>query len=341
MSDVYKLVSVPNVALAINEVFTGYENLLDPKFVTLRERYGLDQVVAGIEGEFDRILALRHWIKKTIKIEDANPTVVRFQHAFDILDAALDGGAFHCAHFSIVQMAILNAFGYVCRRLGAGDGRLERGKYHGVNEVWVNELAKWVLIDAKYDLHFEKDGVPLSALEMRNEIIADEAAQVKRVYGPQREHLVKDFPEATETYRWVNWEMNTNSFSTFPNAGSSAAVLYDDDYAKEHVWYRDGKPNWAYEQEFFVRVAHQSWIEWTPNVIKAHPRIEGTQLTVRLQSCTPNFKSYQRSVNGGSWEDCEIINELALVGDTVRIEYRSQNLVGVFGPVHTVQVERL
>ena len=341
MTNTYKIKSTANIGLAINEVFPAYENLLDPRFEELRQRYGLEQVVSGIEGEFDRILALRHWIKQSIKIEDANPTSVRFQYAFDILDSALDGGAFHCAHFSIVQMAVLNAFGYVCRRLGAGDGRLERGKYHGVNEVWVNEFAKWVLIDAKYDLHFEKDGLPLSALEMRNEVIADEAAQVQRVYGPTREALVKDFPEATETYRWVNWELSTNAFSNFPNAGPSAAVLFDDAFAKEHTWYRDGKPNWAYEQEFFVRVAHRSWIEWTPNVIASHCRFDDDKLIVRLQSCTPNFKTYQMSfADSESWEDCDIINHIPLDKPSMRLNFRTVNIAGVTGPEHVVEIER-
>ena len=81
------------------------------------------------------------------------------EDAFAILDAAFKGGKFHCTHFSIVQHAVLNSFGYVTRRLGCGPGLKDDGGHHGVNEVWVNKFSKWVLIDAKYDAHFEKNGV--------------------------------------------------------------------------------------------------------------------------------------------------------------------------------------
>lgn len=327
-----------NPELRVNELFPAFENLDDPAFQRLRERYDLDAVVSGIADEFDRILALRHWIHESIRIEDDNPTRVVHQYAFDILDAALDGGGFHCAHFSIVQSAILNAYGYICRRLGAGDGRRERGRYHGVNEVWVNELTKWVLIDAKYDLHFEKDGLPLSALEMRDEVLKNEAADVQRSYGPQREYRQKDFPEATETYRWVNWELDTNRFSAFPCHGSSSAVLLDDDYSLNHTWYRDGKPNWAYAKNFFIHTPHRGWIEWTPNVISSKCRIEEHVACIRLHSCTPNFATYQMSVDKGSWTDCADILELDIPERGMSLSFRAVNKAGVCGPQHRLQI---
>lgn len=61
-----------------------------------------------------------------------------------------------------MQNAVLNAMGYVTRCLFAGAGEKEGplSGAHGMNEVWVNALRKWVLVDAEHDSHFEKDGVP-------------------------------------------------------------------------------------------------------------------------------------------------------------------------------------
>lgn len=330
--------SVENPILRINEVFPGTEDLRHPDFGALRERYDLDAVVSGIDGEFDRILALRHWIKQSIRIEDDHPTEVPRQHAVDILDAARAGGGFHCAHFSIVQHAILNAYGYVARRLGAGDGLPERGRHHGVNEVWVNELCKWVLIDAKYDLHFEKDGTPLSALEMRDEILRDGGASVVRTYGPKREALVKDFPERMDTYRWIAFEVNTNRHSNPEALGSSAIILYDDDYSRENIWYRDGKPHWAYDAKFFIRIPHRTWIEWTPNVIRSRVAIEGASAKVRLGSCTPNFSTYRLQVGDGPWEDCAPSPTIPIPAAGVDLCFRSRNLAGVEGPDHRIRI---
>lgn len=334
----FKMMDIENPIFRVNELFPAYEDLSHPSIAHLKERYQLDAVVAGIGGEFDRMLALRKWINDNITINDPSPTEVDHQYAIDILDAALDGGGFHCAHFSIVQSAILNAYGYVCRRLGAGDGRLERGKYHGVNEVWVNEFAKWVLIDAKYDLHFEKDGMPLSALEMRDEIIKNEGADVQRTYGPQREARQKDFPEAMETYRWVNWELDTNRFTAFPSHGSSASVLLDDEYSLNNTWYRDGNENWAYKANYFVHTTHRSWIEWTPNVIKSTCRIENGQVRIRLASCTPNFKTYQFRSVPGTWADCADILDLPIPNEGLDLHFRVVNLAEVHGPEHTVTI---
>jgi hypothetical protein len=176
---------VENPRYCGNELFRAFESYYSPRVRQLRYRYNLDAVVADETDEWRRILLLRHWIKSSIAIDNHHPTETRGD-TFAILDAALKGGKFHCTLFSIVQHAVLNSFDYVTRRLGCGPGLKDDGGHHEVNEVWVNKLAKWVLIDAKYDVHFEKDGVPLSALEIRDEVWRDGAQSVVRVVAPDR-----------------------------------------------------------------------------------------------------------------------------------------------------------
>ena len=67
---------------------------------------------------------------------------------------------FHCSHSMRVQHAVMTAMGYAVRDLGVDSDHLVFGKsnHHGVKEVWSNEYAKWVLLDAKYDIHFERAG---------------------------------------------------------------------------------------------------------------------------------------------------------------------------------------
>ena len=146
----FVVVPVENPRYCGNELFRAFENYYSPRIRELHSRYRLADVVAGESDEWKRILLLRHWIKSNIVIENINPTQTRGD-TFAILDAALIGGKFHCTHFSIVQHAVLNSFGYVTRRLGCGPGLKDDGGHHGVNEVWVNKFSKWVLIDAKYD----------------------------------------------------------------------------------------------------------------------------------------------------------------------------------------------
>lgn len=330
--------------LRVNELFTGYENLRDPVFADLRQRYDLDAVVAGVDGEFARILALRHWIKTRIRIEDDNPTRIEHETAREILDAAQAGGGFHCAHFRIVQQAVLNAFGYVTRSLGIGDGLQEQGKHHGVNEVWVNELCKWVAVDAKYDMHFEKEGIPLSALEIRDELLRNGAADVRRVFGPRRElnspTVTKPADQSVSFYRWLSWELNTGMTSDFPNQVSSALVTIDDEYSRAHVWYRDGNPHWAYEAKFFIPIARRSWIEWTPNVVRCDARQQADQAVITLATCTPNFARFLMRNGTGDWQACGDRVVMTVPAGGLELSICSENLAAVRGPMAVIRIPK-
>ena len=216
----FKVVQSENPVYNPNQLFRGFENYYSPRIKQLKQRYNLEKVVEGETDEWKRILLLRHWIRANIEIENANPAETRGD-PFGILDSALAGGRFHCTHYSRVLHAVLNSFGYVTRRLGCGPGLIDDGGHHGVNEVWVNKLSKWVIVDAKYDSHFEKDGVPLSALEIRDLIWQGEKELIVRIKGPDGD-LMQPNPDTgawetrPDTYRWCSWETDTNRFTAFP-----------------------------------------------------------------------------------------------------------------------------
>jgi hypothetical protein len=166
----YTIVEVENPAFHENTAFNRSEDLRSPKFERLKTKYQLDTLFKGEEDEFQRILLIRNWIKSVIKIDDFGDPYPGDGEVEGILDAALQGTGFHCGHYMKVQNGAMNAYGYITRTLGAGPGE-EGGRdgHHGVNEVWLNSYQKWFLSDAKYNHHFEKNGIPLSALEIRDE----------------------------------------------------------------------------------------------------------------------------------------------------------------------------
>ena len=339
----FVVVPVENPRYRGNEIFRAFENYYSPRIRELRVRYGLDAVMAGETDEWKRILLLRHWIKSNISIDNDNPTQTRGD-TFAILDAALKGGKFHCTHFSIVQHAVLNSFGYVTRRLGCGPGLKDDGGHHGVNEVWVNKFSKWVLIDAKYDAHFEQDGVALSALEIRDEVWRDGAQSVICVVGPDHRPMKPDSEAGKsetrpDTYRWCSWETDTNRFTTFPAKPTSTLIVLDDEIFRNNIWYRDGKPHWAYNTPYLINTARRDWIEWTPNVITSKVTIRDDKTRVFLSSCTPNFRSFQIRGDDGTWKDCREEVELSLDNRArKRFAFRTINLFGVTGPEHYVEI---
>jgi hypothetical protein len=335
-----------NPAFRANELFVSFEDMRSRRFPELRRRFGIDRAVRGGKDEFRRILLLRHWIKGQMRIHDYNPNACRGD-AFVILAEARRGEGFDCEHFMKVQEAVMNAYGYVARCLGTGYGGSgpHEGGHHGVNEVWSNQYGKWFLSDAKYDWHFEKKGIPLSALEIRDEILKNKAKDVVRVVGPER-RKARDGKNwgSVKIYRWISWELQGNRVSIEPLFHSSALVLYDDAYSRRNTWYRGGRdtggrPHWAYASDYFIRVPHRGWIEWTPNVVDVHLHRDGDRAKGFILSCTPGFKEYRmRELPRGRWKRVNARFDLRLGGGKRRIEFCSVNVAGVCGPPFAVTV---
>ncbi|HEX5553429.1 MAG TPA: transglutaminase domain-containing protein, partial [Chitinophagaceae bacterium] len=313
-----------------------------------------DTIFHGEKDELKRILLLRDWIRKVISINDFADHYPGHGSAEGILDAALKGYGFHCGHFMIVQNAVMNAYGYVTRCLGAGPG-VKGGPdgHHGINEIWLNKYHKWFLSDAKYNHHFEKNGIPLSALEVRDEYLKNKAADIVMVKGADRTPIAFDSvadkngvmqkvtkERFAQTFTWIEWEQLNNRFTSWPDF-NTPLNMYQDDYFKNHTWIWDGKPHWAYNTPYMRLVSDRKAIEWTPNTIDSKVVIEGNRARIELDSNTPNFKTYQmKEIPNGNWIDVPKVVEVDLKEDNNEIVFRTVNLGGVTGPEHKVIIRR-
>jgi hypothetical protein len=331
----YHLVAVDNPVFYPDTVFHGTEDLRSPKFAALKKTYQLDTIFHGEQNEFKRILLLRHWIRQHIPIDNIGP-YPGDGSAESIINEGMKGHGFHCGHYMRVQNAIMNAYGYVTRCLGAGAGVKGSDFHHGINEIWLDSLHKWFLSDAKHDVHFEKNGIPLSALEIRDEYLKNGGKDARPVEGPERkpvpyESIVGKRPELfPNTYTWIEWNQSGRLYTDWPK-DSSVMVMYADDYFKNHVWIWDGKPHWAYHTIYMRPIPDRHAIEWTPNTIHADAAIEGDRLNVRLHSETPNLRSYEMRENGEPWKDVPDSVSLPLAGEKTEIAFRTVNEAGVTG----------
>ena len=348
-------VKVNNPEFIPDTAFTSFEDLSSPKFRELKEKYQLDTIFHGETDELKRILLLRDWIRKVVTISDFEDTYPGDGYPEGIIDAALKGHGFHCGHYMIVQNAVMNAYGYVTRCLGAGPG-VKGGPdgHHGINEIWLNKYNKWFLSDAKYNHYFEKNGIPLSALEIRDEYLKNKMADVILLKGAARIPIEFDGvvnkkgdtvkvtkADFARTYTWIEWEKSNNRFTLWP-AFDSKLNMYQDNYFRNHTWIWDGKPHWAYNKpEYMVRVSERKAIEWTPNTIASKVTIDGKKAQIKLNSNTPNLKNYQmKELPDGEWLDISNSIEKELKRDTNEIIFRAENLAGITGPEHKIIIER-
>ena len=345
----YFVTEVENPVTIPNTVFQSMEDLSNPRFSHLIEKYQLDTIFHGETDEFRRILLLRNWIKSVIAINDHGDPYPGGGYAEGILDAALEGQGYHCGHFMTVQNAIMNAYGYVTRCLGAGPG--VQGKdgpdgHHGINEIWLNQFNKWVLSDAKYNHHFEKNGIPLSALEVRDEFLKNRAADIVLAQGPDRkiidfdDEMNRSKEQFAQTYTWITWQGIGNYFSAWPEY-TGKVIMYEDDFYSENIWIREGEPCWIYDHmEVIQLIKEREPIEWTPNTIATEVTIDGTSATISLNSDTPNLKEYQvKRSPQGEWEAVDEILHLDLQEKKYELTFRTVNLVSVTGPEHKVVID--
>ncbi|KPL26069.1 MAG: hypothetical protein AMS23_03385 [Bacteroides sp. SM1_62] len=348
MNKEYIVETVDNPPFRPNVEFQGSEDLSHPGFQKLIDKYQLDTIFHGETDEFKRILLLRHWIKSVIQINDFGDPYPGGGFAEGILDAALQGQGFHCGHFMKVQNGIMNAYGYVTRTLGAGPG-VKGGPdgHHGINEIWLNGYHKWFLSDAKYDHHFEKDGIPLSALEIRDEYLKNKAADIIKVKGPDRIPTDED-PEtgtskerSAQTYTWIEYHTYNDMFTAWPEHQTMLS-MYEDDYFVNNTWIWGDKPHWAYAKPEFMRlVRDRDAIEWTPNTIASEIQIEDDMAEIRLISETPNLHTYQmKEVPSGDWKKVGGSFSIPLKRKRHELTFRTMNLAGVTGPEHKIVITR-
>jgi len=339
-------VKVNNPEFIPDTAFVSFEDLSSPKFQALKEKYQLDSIFHGEKDELKRILLLRNWINKQIKIDNVGPYPGDGSPE-SILDEASKGHGFHCGHYMAVQNAVMNAYGYVTRCLGAGEGAPnELEVHHGINEIWLNTYHKWFMSDAKYNYHFEKNDTPLSALEIREEYLKNKAADITLVKGPDRVPT-EFYPELNNRtkelfariYTWISWNKYNNKYIN--SNDSSDLVMYQDDYFKSHIWIRDGKPHWAYNTRYLHLVPDRKAIEWTPNTIASKVSVEGSKARIELNSNTPNLKTYQmKELPDGDWKDVSNSLEIESKKDKNEMIFRTVNLAGVTGPEHKIIIER-
>ena len=176
----------------------------------LRERERLDEVVAPAHTEFERVLLLKNWV--AAQFPHGNPDPYPPWDAKTILvwiRADITGG--FCGQYSQVLLQSLMSMGMLARYVELGGAW--NARVHFVVEVWSNDFSKWVLLDPDYNVHFERDGIPLSAIEIHDAFIGGEMQEVDVIKGQFLEghYDAYDWPLRTaEVYYYVRVHMKAD-----------------------------------------------------------------------------------------------------------------------------------
>ncbi|MFQ6097667.1 MAG: transglutaminase domain-containing protein, partial [Armatimonadota bacterium] len=151
-----------------------YGDPLDARMTQLRDEFGLESVVAGYGTEFEAILALKRWVRCRWN-HGWSRSFRTVKDGLDILREAAKGEQFCCGHYTRVFVDCATALGWPARQVGIAIANCEFPRDHNVGnvghsiaEIWCNEHGKWVVMDPDVNCHYERDGVPLNAMEVRD-----------------------------------------------------------------------------------------------------------------------------------------------------------------------------
>ena len=135
------------------------------EFEELRNRENLDDVIAGSKTQFDAIVKLLGYATTRASRKDAHP---RPEYpgwdALSILNRLDRHGTLgFCLQFNNFLNGLCMAYGW--------QGRLVNVTNHEVAEVWSDDFARWVYLDANYENHYLfsiRTGEPMSVLDLHN-----------------------------------------------------------------------------------------------------------------------------------------------------------------------------
>lgn len=270
----------------------------------LRDRWQLDEVVAGAQDDFEQIIRLAHWTREQWT-DGWNPDwkALRFCPPWDaplILELGRHNlGRGMCTHYATL-------FVHACATLGI-TARHVIHKSHCTAEAWSDRWGKWVWMDPGGDqndetmavYHVEREEVPLSVLEARAAWLAGEMENL-RLVGRNARQVFRLEHRLELLDRFCIVLRNDQMTSLNPGEPEHGAVVYHYD---GRLWWRDEHtpplPRFSLSSN---RVAD---FYWRPNRTCIHLQrtAEEGVVTVQLESSMPNLVALEVCLDGGTWEE--------------------------------------
>jgi hypothetical protein len=133
------------------------EDFNHPRLQLLRKRENLHAVTSAGKTQFEKILLLRRWTRQ--QWESGGAFYYPPWDAVEILDLArkYHNNGF-CAQYAMVFLQACLSMGIHARYVNLPG--------HFVASIWSDEYDKWVVMDPCFDMHFEKNGIPLSSRQL-------------------------------------------------------------------------------------------------------------------------------------------------------------------------------
>ncbi len=315
----------------------NYERFEEPKLRILRERYNLGKVVKKGKDEFRKMVLLREWVKSqwwhgTPSKEGNKPD------ALHILRRVRKGEQFFCDHYSVTFIQCALSLGWNARRVA-----IHTSGYNGhtVAEIWSNQYKKWIIMDTDFNIHYERNGIPLNALEL-HKIWINEGSD-----GIQKIKICKGKPRPKSNgemlccpWRLVDYYYRfgiTLGNDFFSRAKKGKILGWD--LLPPAAWWFDEKTIKIKGAKYLTD--KESELYWTLNQTYIEPKPHRANvLSVDLNTFTPNFKEFLVKIDNRPLKKKGSRFLWKLHSGINKIEAKAINKFGIEGIPSYICVER-
>lgn len=276
----------------------------------LRKHWGLEQVVMDADSEFDKLKALRQWVRDqwTDGWEIGELSYVPSWDARIILTLASENLCLGmCTHYATTYVQCSQALGYTSRSIFRG---------HALSETWSNEFKKWMVMDAGMDpndrrrttYHFERDGVPLNELEVHKAYYVDKKWDNIQVVATNMsegtEEVEKPLALEPEGTIRATQQLFMPLRNNFLDHREPEEPEHGMGYFKflGHIYWKDPTtPEVPWTDFFTTREADLYWTLNQAQMFLLPSQQDDRAVRVMLDTVTPNFAGYEYRVDGGQW----------------------------------------
>jgi hypothetical protein len=341
------------------------------RLVRLRQRHKLDEVIAPGKTEMEQLQLLRHWVRNQWHTawEGGSAAWMPPWDALVIFDCMDRPDCLTmCTHYSVVFTQCCLALGWTARHCILD--------HHCTAEVYVNQYRKWVMMDAGNSkerpdctLHFERAGVPLSALELQAAMRSVKTADLTVHFTPpalmeKLAPLVRPAPAAkgkadprpdtipaAELPKYPVCGLANYRRYAFPARNNYlASPLPGEAYQGWSEYFYDGyswvgdspdRPEHSPEYSRHLTPDRPQDIDWSLNWVRAHLATGSAgELRVQLETRTPNLARVEvRHGTETTWKPTPAEFAWKLQPGNNVLTVRSVNKFDRPGPEERVEVE--
>lgn len=334
----------------------SFENLLHPELLQMRIKYQLSQFARNYKDEFSAQLALMEWQNQNQLSGGPDIKVGRDDQVFDVINN-------NQCNSNMMQLPIDNCagFAYAFVKLAAATGHIARAVNnisqstpyrlfsapHVTVEIWSNQYIKWIAFDTLFNLSWWKNGMPLSALEIRDEYFKNDGKDinikwganlvtmpVNNLLGPTAGHPMK--------YYWVLYLKANNFFSFSPEEKFWRALLFRDEFNKGQAFttYPNNNRRPYAGEGTLDESSDKKDFNWPLNLTQIIATAGSTnKLYLKLFTWTPNFDQFSIQWNEQSIKSYEKEYKFILKPGINKLTAQSINILGIKGHPSKIVIE--